>query len=77
MKTLRIRKTDQGFICEYKKRKLLFFSEWKPYVTYNGSTEPFPYKTATNCLNNLQNYLRPDEFINLKICPRYLIENKK
>lgn len=48
----RIRETDTGWICE-KGEKVFFKTVWKPYVTYNGLNECYPFLTDERALNGM------------------------
>jgi len=51
-KIFRIRKIDEGYIVEYKK-KCLFKNKWLPFITYNGSNEAYPFYLAIKAENAL------------------------
>jgi len=46
----RIRKTDKGFVVEFKHAKWTLFGikwTWKPFLTYLGHTDAFPFSNTT------------------------------
>lgn len=70
VKNIRIRKSPKGYICEIRITKLFIFYSWQPFIKYNGSDSAFPYSSIYRCLNDLhENYLNPEEYINLTILP--------
>jgi hypothetical protein len=52
-KIYRVRKTDEGFICEYKVSRMFRKDVWMPFITWYGLSKAYAFSSSMNAENAL------------------------